>query len=73
MKIWEEILHRLRNGEPSEVVRRDYRSDSQIAKALRVYVDELSKEAEQGRDVEVFEVDSSDGLHGAFQRGTEAC
>jgi len=54
VKIWEEILHRLRNGEPSEVVRRDYWSDSQIAKALRVYVDELSKEAEQGRDVEVF-------------------
>ena len=47
MKIWDEILIRLRNNEPPEIVRRDYRSDSQFAKALRIYTDELSRKAEE--------------------------
>ena len=49
MKIWEEILQRLRNGEALEDVRRDYRSASQFAKALRIYSEDLAKETEGRR------------------------
>ena len=51
MKAWEEILQRLRNRELPEEVRRDYRSASQFAKALRMYVDELPRETEEKREV----------------------
>ena len=49
MKVWQELLQRLRNGEALEVIRRDCRSDSQFAKAIRIYNDEMSSKAEKIR------------------------
>jgi hypothetical protein len=51
LKIWEELLQRLRDNEPLEVVRRECRSDSQFAKAIRVYNDEMSAKADEIRKV----------------------
>jgi uncharacterized protein (DUF433 family) len=49
MKIYEEILERLRNRESLDEVRRDYRSASQFAQALRIYSDELTEQVENKR------------------------
>jgi predicted RNase H-like nuclease (RuvC/YqgF family) len=50
MRIWEEIFGRLRNGEPLEQVRKDYRSASQFAMAPRIFSGELTAEAERKRE-----------------------
>jgi hypothetical protein len=55
LKVWEEILQRLRNNEPLEAVRRDCRSDSQFAKAIREYNDEMVSEAEKIRETRLQE------------------
>ena len=50
MKVYEEILQRLRNGEPLEQVRKNYRSAFQFVMVLRIYSEELSAESERRRE-----------------------
>ena len=44
MLIWEQILEELKQGVPLEEIRKKYRSQSQIIKAFRAYVEILSQE-----------------------------
>ena len=49
LRIVDETLNRLRNGEDLKVVRESYRSQSQLSEGFRIYNDELEKKIAENR------------------------